>query len=82
MNELNMFIKFMIREITEYIDCLTDFYNSTNISMERLDKFNKKTFEIKKDIVEYRNNNWNIIVEKAKNMIEERERVIKGLLNN
>lgn len=82
MNELNMFIKFMTREITEYRDCLTDFYNSTNISMERLDKFNKKTFEIRNDIVEYRNNNWNIIVEKAKKMIEERERVIKGLLHN
>lgn len=42
MTELNMFIKFMTREIIEYKDCLVDFANNTDISMERLDKFNKK----------------------------------------
>lgn len=49
--------------------------------MENMEQFIKQTGDIKNKIANYRNKNWNIIVEKAKIMIEEREKIIKEKLN-
>lgn len=46
-----------------------------------MEQFIRKIGDIKSKIVNYRNKNWNIIVEKAKIMIEEREKIIKEKLN-
>lgn len=85
MNELNIFIKYMTEQINEYNETICSYYKKIkkdNIaSIENALQFVNETGDIKNKIVDYRNDKWHIIVEKAKLMIEEREKVIKEKLN-
>lgn len=85
-NQLNEFIEYMTEKIKEYNECLCNYYytdlKKDNLNLtEGTEQFIKKIGEIKTSIAKYRNDNWNIIVESAKVMIEEREKIIKEKLN-
>lgn len=83
-NELNIFIDYIVEKVNEYNKCLSDYYTRLKKddinSNETINQFVNEIGNIKNQIVNYRNKNWNIIVETAKTMIEEREKIIKEKL--
>lgn len=83
-NELNIFIDYMTEKINEYNKCLSDFYDISKRananSNEDIEKFINEIGKIKNQIVNHRNKKWHILVENAKIMIEEREKIIKEII--